>query len=170
MFVLWWVCIAGLGLSERLPVGTGACCFSDWLRKSRESPEAGRQQTASDARAAHAGVKAASPRSAFLGLAVVAPILPSEEEEAVGCSICIPHGRLAALDPRENTRVFLTYFLYQIEADRDCRTRERQIAAARSSVPGFVRVVCHRGIDVLDSPMRLCYATSGSRLTSAGGR
>jgi hypothetical protein len=22
-------------------VGTGACCFSDWLRKSRESPEAG---------------------------------------------------------------------------------------------------------------------------------
>jgi hypothetical protein len=122
-------------------VGTGACCFSDWLRKSRESPEAGRQQTASDARAAHAGVKAASPRSAFLGLAVVAPILPSEEEEAVGCSICIPHGRLAALDPRENTRVFLTYFLYQIEADRDCRTRERQIAAARPSVPGFVRVV-----------------------------
>lgn len=68
----------------------------------------GRQQTASDARAAHAGVKAASPRSAFLGLAVVAPILPSEEEEVVGCSICIPHGRLAALDPRENTRVFLT--------------------------------------------------------------
>lgn len=60
----------------------------------------------------------------------VTPILPSEEEEAVGCSICIPLGRLA-LDPRECSCFRLRLRLQN--------TRVRQIAAARPAVPGFQR-------------------------------
>lgn len=83
------------------------------------------------------------------------PILPSEEEEAVGCSICIPLGRLA-LDPRENTRVFL----FQIEAEiaEHAGEANRRCASRRPRLCAFV---CHRGVD---------YAASGSRPTSAGGR